>query len=140
MKIFLDTNIIYDVFAERHPFYDDSAQIWNLAEYGKITGCISITTFNNLYYIMRRQMGRPQAERALHILRDVCVPIQFDMQILNQAIDSRMKDFEDAIQLFSALHSGADYLITRNVKDFIQNTNIAIMTPGQFLALDLDFN
>ncbi|MDD5698383.1 MAG: PIN domain-containing protein [Victivallaceae bacterium] len=139
MKLFLDTNIIYDVFAERHPFYDDSAQIWNFAERGKIIGCVSVTTFNNLYYIMRREMGREKAERAMHILRAICTPIPFDTQILNQAIDSRMKDFEDAIQFFSALHSGADYLITRNVKDF-PRVDIPVLTPEEFLRLDLDFS
>ena len=56
-----------------------------------------------------------------------------DMQIANQAIDASIKDFEDAIQFFSALRAGAAVLITRNPKDFPVG-DVAIQTPAELLA------
>ena len=41
-------------------------------------------------------------------------------------------DFEDAVQNVTAEHVHADYIITRNVKDFVKN-NIAVFTPSEFI-------
>jgi hypothetical protein len=56
-----------------------------------------------------------------------------DAQIANQAIDSDIKDFEDAIQFFSAIRSGAAVLITRNPKHF-PSADLVIHAPAEFLA------
>jgi hypothetical protein len=59
--------------------------------------------------------------------------VPLDVQITNQAIDANMRDFEDAIQFFSALRAGAAALITRNPKDYPRG-NMAVQTPAEFLA------
>ena len=43
------------------------------------------------------------------------------------------KDFEDALQYFSAVQAGADCIVTRNIKDFDFST-IKVLTPNEFLA------
>lgn len=55
---------------------------------------------------------------------------------MNVFVDAGIKDFEDAIQFFSALRAGAGVLITRNPKDFPVG-DIAIQTPAEFLASHL---
>jgi hypothetical protein len=65
--------------------------------------------------------------------------VSLDEKILSRTIDADFKDFEDGIQFFSAMRCDADYLITRNVKDF-PHQDIPILTPEEFLKLDLDFN
>jgi len=133
MNVFIDTNILLDVLARREPFYADSSQVWTLAETGRISGFISTLSLSNLFYILRRMKGRKIARKALGILRDIFNLPPLDVQITNQAIDSDIKDFEDAIQFFSALRSGATVLITRNPKDFL-GADVAIQTPTEFLA------
>lgn len=44
----------------------------------------------------------------------------------------RAKDFEDAMQYFSAKEIGADCIVTRNVKDF-DFAEIEVLTPHEFL-------
>jgi len=136
MKVFLDTNVLLDVLAKREPFYADSAGIWSLAEAGVLQASISAISFNNLYYVIRKTAGKRNADKALRILRDIFIPIAPDAFILNQAIDSTLNDFEDAIQFHSAIRADADCLITRDPGHFkVKGTSLAISTPNEFLAV-----
>ena len=74
------------------------------------------------------------ARRSLVLLRDVFTSVAPDQRILNQAIDSDIADSEDAIQFYSAVHAGADYLLTRNVSDFPVGT-LPILAPEDFFVL-----
>jgi len=67
-------------------------------------------------------------------MRDVFASVAPDQRILNQAIDSEISDFEDPIQIYSAIHARADYLLTRNVGDFPSGI-LPILTADEFLAL-----
>ena len=133
MNVFVDTNILLDVLARREPFYAESAQVWTLAETGRVAGFTSTLSLPNLFYLVRQSEGPKAARKALSILRDIFHLVPLDAQIVNQAIDAEIKDFEDAIQFFSAIRAGASSLITRNPKDFPRR-DVAIQTPVEFLA------
>ena len=45
----------------------------------------------------------------------------------------QIKDFEDAVQYFTALQSNCSIIITRNGKDF-KNATIPIMTAEEYLS------
>lgn len=134
MRIFVDTNLLLDVLAKREPFYTAAARVWTLAETGACEGLVSAISFNNVFYILRKARDAVAARRALVLLRDVFAAVAPDQRILNQAIDSEIPDFEDAIQLYSAVRARADYLLTRNVGDFPEGI-LPILTPDEFLAL-----
>ena len=134
MKVFVDTNVLLDVLARREAFYDASAQIWSLSERGEVEASISAISFNNVYYIVRKARNKRTADRAMKLLRDVFDSVAPNARILNQAIDSDFKDFEDAVQFHSAVHAQSDFLITRNPGDF-PSTQPAVLTPEEFLAL-----
>jgi predicted nucleic acid-binding protein len=133
VNVLVDTNILLDVLARREPFYADSARVWTLAETSEIAGFASTLSLANLFYLLRRTKGQRAARKAVSILRDIFSLVPFDAQIANQAIDSDIKDFEDAIQFFSAVRVSADVLVTRNPKDF-PSGHMAIQTPVEFLA------
>ncbi len=86
------------------------------------------------YYITRKIGGRAKAELAVRLLRDLFQSVAPDTRILDQSIDAAMDDFEDAIQFFSALRIGADYLLTGNT-DHFPETGPKILTPSEFLAI-----
>ena len=133
MNVFVDTNVLMDVLLDREPFVADSQQVWLLVERGKLRGLVSVLSFPNVYYVLRKLSGAEQAARALTMLRDVFGPVVCDQQILNQAIDADFKDFEDAIQYFSALRADVDCIISRNPKHF-PAPDISVLTPREFLA------
>ena len=64
MKIFLDTNLILDVLAERTPFYDNSKKIWELVERRHLTGYLS-TTMTDIFYILKSALSPLQASKKL---------------------------------------------------------------------------
>ena len=134
MRIFVDTNLLLDVLAKRDPFYAVAARVWTMAETGACEALVSAISFNNVFYIVRKARDTATARHALVLLRDVFASVAPDQRILNQAIDSDIADFEDAIQLYSAVHAGADYLLTRNVGDFPTGI-LPILTPDEFLVL-----
>jgi predicted nucleic acid-binding protein len=135
MKAFLDTNVLLDVLAKREPFYEDAAAIWTLAEEGKIQGLISAVSFTNIYYIVRKLRDHRTAHRTLSLLRDTFTPVACDAQVLGRAIDAAFKDFEDAVQYFSAVQAGASFLVTRDADHFPTFDKPAIVTPAEFLAI-----
>ena len=134
MNVFVDTNVLLDVLAQREPFYRDSAQVWSLAEGGTIRGLVSVVSFNNIYYVVRKLKGRKTANRVLGILRDVFTPVALDGQILNQAIAAGLRDFEDALQYHSAVHADAACIVSRNPSHF-PKSGIPVLTPAEFLAV-----
>ena len=134
MKVFFDTNILIDVLANRQPFYENSATLWTLSERRTITGLVSVLTFTNTFYIVRRLKDLKTARRALTLIRDAFTPVACDGEIINQAIASRFGDFEDAVQYLSATHIGADCLVSRNVSHFPGSSDCPVLTPAEFLA------
>lgn len=133
MKVFLDTNILLDVLAERKPFYQDSMRIWTMAESGKLAAQVSVLSFANCYYIVHKFAGKNKAEKALKLIRDIATPVDFTAQILNQSIGAGFNDFEDAVQYHSAVHAQAKFLITRNTAHF-PRSSLPVLSPAEFLA------
>lgn len=134
MKVFLDTNILIDVLAQRRPFYQDSAAVWTLAEQGRIEGLVSVISYTNIFYIVRKLADAATARRALDHLRSTFSPVGCDGQILALAMDSQFKDFEDAVQYHSALKAGADCMLSRNPADYPRTSDLPVLTPAEFLA------
>ena len=134
MKPFVDTNILLDVLGERQPFYARSAAIWDLAERGHVDGLVAAISFTNVFYIMRKWGNTDTAREAVVLVRDAFTTTPCTAQVIEQAIDSELRDFEDAVQYFSALHADADCIITRNPGDFPRRPVIPVLSPEEFLA------
>jgi predicted nucleic acid-binding protein len=133
MNVFIDTNVLMDVLLERRPFVVESRKVWFLAERGKVTGLVSALSFPNIYYVVRKTLGGDTAASMMTLLRDTFTAVPLDEQILNQAIDAKFSDFEDAIQYYSALRADAECLLTRNV-DHFPDSGLRVIPPEEFLA------
>jgi predicted nucleic acid-binding protein len=51
---------------------------------------------------------------------------------IEESITSKFDDFEDAMQYSCAMHCNADYIVTRNLKDFTESS-IPCYEPAPFL-------
>lgn len=59
--------------------------------------------------------------------------VSMDRDIVLQALGSDFKDFEDALQNFSAIKTGfIDVILIRNVKDY-SKSNLGVLTPESYL-------
>ena len=120
MNLLIDSNILLDILQEREPFIVDSYKIWTLCEKKQVHGFVSAITFANIAYIMRKQI---QPDNIDHILKRMS-------QIFTFA-DLKFLDLDNAATL-KWERINADYIITRNIKDF-ENTKIPAITPIDFL-------
>ena len=66
-------------------------------------------------------------------MRDLFEIAPIGPNAVDRALVLRANDFEDALQYFSAIQSGADCIVTRNSKDF-SFSEIEVLTPSDFLA------
>lgn len=128
-SFFLDTNILLDLLADRKPFSDQAAIIFEYQQQGKINLYASAISFNNLYYIINKLEGHKTALKLLKELADLLIIIPLEQAVILQALNSNFTDFEDAIQYFSALKSkNIRGIITRNSKDF-KKSELPILSP-----------
>ncbi|MFA5848993.1 MAG: twitching motility protein PilT [Bacteroidetes bacterium GWF2_40_14] len=132
-KIFIDTNIIIDLLAKREPFYDEAAILFTLADKQKIELSVSALTFANTNYILLQSKKPDDAKLILRKLKLIVQVLSLDEKIVGLSLnDNEFKDYEDALQYFTALENGVDAIITRNLKDF-QKAKLPVMTAAQFL-------
>ena len=133
MVLLIDANIILDVLLNRPDFVKDSAMIWKLCETEQMKGYVSTLTFANLVYIMRKQLDPEKIEDVFHKLNLIFEFADFSVSDLTHAADLNWKDFEDAVQSVIAERIHADYIITRNVRDF-SKSRVMAFTPSELLA------
>lgn len=133
MVLLIDANIVLDVLMNRLDFVKDSSMIWKLCETEQAIGYISTLTYANIMYIMRKQLAPEQIEETFSKLSLIFKFADFNHQILERAVSMKWKDFEDAVQSATAESIHADYIITRNIKDFAQSKVMAF-TPTELLA------
>lgn len=133
MILLIDANILLDVLMNRQDFVKDSSMIWKLCETDQAKGYISALTFANLMYIMRKQLDPETIEKLLVQLKFIFDFTDFGVSDLQRAAEMKWTDFEDAVQSATAERLHADFIITRNVKDF-RSSKIMALTPTEFLA------
>ena len=132
-RLFIDTNIVIDLLSRREPFYDESANLFSLADKKVIELNISSLTVTNTSYILLRQTDSKKAKEILRKLRLIVNILPLDDKIIGLALnDDSFSDFEDGLQYFTAIENDPDLIITRNLKDF-KASKLPVMTAKQFL-------
>lgn len=133
MNYLIDTNIILDIALERMLFIEDSVQIFLIKETNNINLFISASSVTDVYFIIKKIKGHQVAISFLKDLFQVCFISKVDDNNIFEAINSEIKDFEDAVQVSVAKNFNANGIITRNSKDFIKS-GITIFTPKEFIS------
>jgi predicted nucleic acid-binding protein len=140
MRVLLDSNVIIDVIGRREGFFDDSYSVLRLAAEGRLDAFVPAGSISDIYYIIRRggkdAATTREAIAALLQLVDICDTAAFDV---SSALTLDISDFEDAILAATAKREGADFIVTRNERDFTDSP-IPAISPTGFLALFLKEN
>ena len=130
-KVFLDTNIIVDLIADRKPFSRYAIQIFNMAEEKKIKLFTSSHSIATTHYLMKKYLDEKTLRDVLYNLLDYLTVIPVNLDVLKKGLRSNHKDFEDAIQILCASTvEKIDCIVTRNIKDF-RNCEILVLTPDE---------
>ena len=132
-RIFLDTNVILDLLGERVPFFDSIAKVATLADQKKLTLIVSPLSFTTVDYVLNKYESSESVLNKLRKFKIICEIFEVNEETIDKALNSNFKDFEDAVQYFTALQSNCSIIITRNGKDF-KNSTIPIMTAEEYLS------
>ncbi|MBV8390616.1 MAG: PIN domain-containing protein [Mucilaginibacter sp.] len=131
-NIFIDSDILLDVFLNRYPHYESSADVLLLSDNRNYNCSTSVHALLNVHYIAKRSFGEKNARNAIKSLTERLSVVTEDIKIVDDALASDFSDFEDAVQYYAAASNSADVIITRNIKDYKQST-IPVLTAEQFL-------
>lgn len=131
-RLFLDTNIVVDLLEGREPFCYDAAQLFTMAHDKKVELLVSPMTFSTASFLLRKH-GSTGVRNLLSNLRQLVSVTTSDERTVDDSIASQFKDFEDAMQYYTALNAKAEIIITRNGKDFTAS-NLPVMTATEYLA------
>lgn len=133
--LFLDTNILIDIVANRQPFAKWALLILNDQKAGKWKLVSSSNAMLTTYYIIEKQIGEKKAKRALSILLSRVDIGSISKQNLLTSIASKFKDYEDAVQHECALSLGnVSHIITRNKKDF-KHSVMSVLSSEELYAI-----
>lgn len=132
-KIFVDTDVIIDLFTDRAPFAAAAASLFELNERGVVSIYISAVSINNVYYVVRRYLKHKKAVQVISDLLEITEVAGTTKAEIQHALMSNFKDFEDGIQ-HATTHriTGVDAIITRNVKDY-RESKLAVLTAANYL-------
>ena len=131
IKIFLDTNILVDLIADRKPFSKHAIEIFRSTEENKTQLFTSSHSIATAHYLLKKYVEEKELRNIIFNLLEFLTVIPVDLDVLKKGLRSHHKDFEDAIQILCASSiAGINCIVTRNTKDY-KTSEIAVLTPDE---------
>ena len=131
--VLLDTNIIIDLFLQRQPFVEDANTLVLLIEDAKLQASLCANTVTTVDYLLSGALGKLVARGHIRRLLKTFDIAPVNRAVLQDAAESKLKDFEDAVIAESAKASGISSIITRHGKDFV-GCGLNVYSPGEWLV------
>lgn len=132
-KLFIDTNIIVDLIADRKPFSKYAIQLFQKAELKEIELYTSSHSIATTHYLLKKYLEEKDLRTVLYGLFEYLHVIAVDEAILKKGLRSSHKDFEDSIQIHCASTiKKIDCIVTRNTKDF-KSSEIPAYNPDEIM-------
>lgn len=133
MRILVDTNILLDYVTEREPYGVSARRIIIACKEGRADGCIAAHSISNMFFILRKAFS---VKERRELLQNLCTLFEVEgidkAKIQSALLNEDFSDFEDCLQMECAISFHADYIVTRNPKDF-EKSRIACISPEDFL-------
>lgn len=138
MRILIDTNIILDIVQKQEPFFADSYQALRKAIETNVECLISASAATDIFYMLRRAFQSSQkAKERIEQLSQIFAFADVQGADIQTALMRSMPDFEDAVVEAVAERSGASYILTRNIRDFV-GSSVPAVTPAEFLKKQVE--
>ncbi|MDB9308972.1 PIN domain-containing protein [Aphanizomenon sp. CS-733/32] len=133
-QVLFDSDVLLDILAQRQTFVIASAQSLNTVMKKQVQGFVSGHAITNIFYILRRQIGSEAARKLIENLLQHIQIASVTNQVIHQALQSPIKDFEDAVTSAAAMSAGLEIIVTRNKADFVASL-VPAMLPEEFLKM-----
>lgn len=134
MKVLFDTNIVLDLLLARQRFVADAQHLFAKVERNEITGYLCASTVTTVHYLLLKNLDTKNAITGITKLLSLFEITPLSRTVIELALKTAFRDFEDAVLHESARLSSVDVIVTRNVADFAQ-AQLLIYEPAKLLAL-----
>lgn len=132
MKVLIDTNVILDVLCARKEFAEASSKVWKYCEINQIDGSISALSVPNIVYILRKELNPEKTQQVIDRLFLIFSVVDLRSDDLRKAGKMKALDYEDALQMVCADRINADFIVTRNIRDFA-GSKVPAIKPSELL-------
>jgi len=129
----IDANVLLDIVLERQGLAEAIACLDAFDGETSLSPWVAAHSISVIFYVGRPKIGKAAI---LNWIRESLEILQMSPLSSAQTVKSfeyGISDFEDAMQVASAVSVGAVGIITRNIKDF-RNSPVPSLTPAEFLA------
>lgn len=133
-SVFLDTDVVLDLYIERQPHHDIALRLFSKLKRTKIRCYTSPIIIANVYYILSKLENREYAMDKIRKLRKLISIAPINDTIIDSAITSPYKDFEDSIQFHCAINNNINIFITRNIRHYPKE-QLRVSDPTQYLSV-----
>ena len=130
MRVLIDTCVIIDALQARAPFAEAAQKIFIYSANQQFEGYITAKSVTDIYYLTHSDAETRKILSKLFTLFHVLDTASLDCR---KAISSEISDYEDAIMVETAIRSGMDCIVTRNVKDYAKSS-VPVYEPSAFLS------
>jgi predicted nucleic acid-binding protein len=132
-NIFIDTNIIIDLLADRKPYSKHAIELFSKAEKQELKLFASSHSIVTTHYLMKKYLNEEDLRILIENLLEYLNIVTVDINIIKKSLRSAHRDFEDAVQIFCANTIENIYcIVTRNLKDF-QKCELLVLSPDQVI-------
>jgi predicted nucleic acid-binding protein len=132
-RLLIDSDVTLDSLFDRKPFAEHATNVLRMCEMGRIHGFLTPLIYSNVYYLLRQTATHEKVIKKLKQLLEITDVLQMDRKVIENALNSGFKDFEDSLQNYSAVNNGnIQIIITRNLKDY-KNSELGIFSPETYL-------
>lgn len=133
-RILLDTNVVLEVLLDRQPYVDASAAVWAAVETGVLEGMLAAHAVTTIHYLIRKEMGNTRATRTISAILRVFAVASVSGSVIQEALQSPVSDFEDAVTAAAARLAGCEFIVTRDPKGF-RGSPVRPLTPEAVMPL-----
>jgi predicted nucleic acid-binding protein len=134
LRVLIDLNVILDVLQQRDPFYATSSRVLAGAETRLFEGWVAAHSLTTLFYLLSRHHTVQRTRMTIGELLQFLAVASVDQSVIEQALTLPCSDFEDAVQMMSAVRAGLTHLVTRNVQDY-KTGPLPALLPAELLTL-----
>lgn len=135
MVVLIDTNVLLDFLLGREPHFSNADRIIKLCADQKMQGFMAAHSISNMFYILRKDMS---VEVRREVLLNLCDILAIEginsVKVIDALKNNAFVDLEDCLQSSCAKNIKADYIVTRNIKDF-EASEVPAILPEKFLSV-----
>ena len=138
MDLMIDNNIVLDHILNRKPHAEKSRLVCLLGITGEARTFISVNMLTDIFYVLRKVHGSERAQEILENELSFLQLVGISPEDTKRALAKRWPDFEDALVAECASKIHADYIITRDKKDFSRSPIKALSPIRLFEILETE--